>query len=155
VVPFLTGRHTWAMEEARLLGGGGGGGGSKIIAKDEAAEAGAGGADGTGGGGGGAGLRSSMSAGKLARVKLLFTEIQRAVESKQLQPTLRTVYMRTAFQIGLSLPVVRFVTWTDWLLAFIIWCLHDCKITRLKVPNPSYRCRTTLPCVARWTPRWP
>ena len=29
----------------------------------------------------------------------LFNEVQRAVESKQLQPTLRTVYMRTAFQV--------------------------------------------------------
>ena len=31
--------------------------------------------------------------------KKLFVEVQRAVESKQLQPTLRTVYMRTAFQV--------------------------------------------------------
>ena len=32
-------------------------------------------------------------------IKKLFNEVQRAVESKQLQPMLRTVYMRTAFQV--------------------------------------------------------
>ena len=32
-------------------------------------------------------------------IERLFNEVQRAVESKQLQPTLRTVYMRTAFQV--------------------------------------------------------
>ena len=43
--------------------------------------------------------RSAMSDVELASVKALFTEVQRAVESKQLQPTLRTAYMRTAFQV--------------------------------------------------------
>ena len=146
VVPFLTGRHTWAMEEQRLLGGGGARGGARDGAGAGAgagtgAGAGVGGGAGGGGGrggGGGSGMgdddddkpttegttetdssagsaaaaasvkavaaatpprASSMSAAELASVRQLFDEVQRAVESKQLQPTLRTVYMRTAFQV--------------------------------------------------------
>jgi hypothetical protein len=62
-----------------------------------------GGAGVAGGVSGGAGVvggarPKGLSAAELAGVKNLFTEVQRVIESKQLQPTLRTVYMRTAFQ---------------------------------------------------------
>ena len=40
-----------------------------------------------------------MTNAQLDSIKKLFNEVQRAVESKQLQPMLRTVYMRTAFQV--------------------------------------------------------
>ena len=40
-----------------------------------------------------------MSKAELSGIKKLFTEVQNAVESKQLEPTLRTMYMRTAFQV--------------------------------------------------------
>jgi len=72
VVPFLQGRHTWEMEARRLLG--------KNLASPEK-------------------RKSSRFLEELEGIQKLFTEVQSAVESKQLQPTLRTVYMRTAFQV--------------------------------------------------------
>jgi SPX domain protein involved in polyphosphate accumulation len=72
VVPFLMGQHTWQAEEARLR--------AKHAAKSK-------------------GKGGEMPASELEGTKRLFSEVQRAVESKQLQPTLRTVYMRTAFQV--------------------------------------------------------
>ena len=72
VVPFLRGEHTWDDEEQRLRAE------SKIKAKK--------GGD-------------PITNAQLDSIKKLFNEVQRAVESKQLQPMLRTVYMRTAFQV--------------------------------------------------------
>ena len=36
---------------------------------------------------------------EIAKFSQLFTEVQQAVDSKQLNPMIRTQYMRTAFQI--------------------------------------------------------
>lgn len=40
------------------------------------------------------------------KFKKIFTECQQAVDSKQLLPMIRTQYMRTAFQVGLSPPLM-------------------------------------------------
>ena len=82
IVPFLMGQHTWPAEEARLQEEyrrkhTNKSGGMYINAEAE----------------------PEMPAAELLSVKKLFNEVQRAVESKQLEPTLRTVYMRTAFQV--------------------------------------------------------
>lgn len=73
VVPYLAGEHTWQAEEQRLR--------AEHAAKAKGRDA------------------AEMPAAELEGIKRLFNEVQRAVESKQLQPTLRTVYMRTAFQV--------------------------------------------------------
>ena len=72
VVPFLQGKHTWEMEKQRL---------KASHAKKNP--------DGS----------KKMSSSELESIRVLFSEVQAAVEAKQLQPTLRTVYMRTAFQV--------------------------------------------------------
>ena len=41
----------------------------------------------------------AQEAARLAGTRKLFEEVQKAVESKQLEPKLRTAYMRTAFQV--------------------------------------------------------
>ena len=72
VVPFLQGKHTWEMEKKRL---------TESHAKKNP--------DGS----------KKMSSSELEGIRVLFSEVQAAAEAKQLQPTLRTVYMRTAFQV--------------------------------------------------------
>ena len=72
VVPFLHGKHTWEMEKKRLVA---------AHAKKNP--------DG----------KKKMSPSELEGIRVLFSEVQAAAEAKQLQPTLRTVYMRTAFQV--------------------------------------------------------
>ena len=79
VVPFLTGQHTWEMEESRLI---------EADAKKQLNNSVPGSSPAKG-----------MSKAELSGIKKLFTEVQNAVESKQLEPTLRTMYMRTAFQV--------------------------------------------------------
>ena len=79
VVPFLTGQHTWEMEESRLI---------EADAKKQLKNSQPGSSPAKG-----------MSKAELSGIKKLFTEVQNAVESKQLEPTLRTMYMRTAFQV--------------------------------------------------------
>ena len=80
VVPFLQGQHTWDMEEARLIEA------HARKAQKNAAP-------------GSSPVQKGMSKAELAGIKKLFVEVQRAVESKQLEPALRTMYMRTAFQV--------------------------------------------------------
>ena len=70
IVPYLQCKHTWEKEESRLRA---------QHAKND--------------------RERPTSGAELKKIKTLFTEVQRAIESKQLQPTLRTVYMRTAFQV--------------------------------------------------------
>jgi len=72
VVPFLQGKHTWEMEKKRLI--------ASHAKKNP---------DGS----------KKMSSSELEGIRVLFSEVQAAAEAKQLQPTLRTVYMRTAFQV--------------------------------------------------------
>ena len=42
----------------------------------------------------------TMSDAEVADFTRLFTEIYKAIDSKQLRPMVRTQYMRTAFQVG-------------------------------------------------------
>ena len=86
VVPFLTGQHTWEMEEARLI---------EADAKKQRNNSGP-----------GSSPMKGMSKAELSGIKKLFTEVQNAVESKQLEPTLRTMYMRTAFQVPFDASVL-------------------------------------------------
>ena len=72
VMPFLQGKHTWEMEKKRLI--------ASHAKKNP---------DGS----------KKMSSSELEGIRVLFSEVQAAAEAKQLQPTLRTVYMRTAFQV--------------------------------------------------------
>ena len=87
VAPFLRGEHRWEDEERRLAaearakkrGGAANASDDPGDADDEKARA--------------------QEAVRLAGTRKLFEEVQKAVESKQLEPKLRTAYMRTAFQV--------------------------------------------------------
>ena len=87
VAPFLRGEHRWEDEERRLAvearakkrGGAANASDDPGDADDEKARA--------------------QEAARLAGTRKLFEEVQKAVESKQLEPKLRTAYMRTAFQV--------------------------------------------------------
>ena len=89
----------------------------------------------------------TMSDAEVADFTRLFTEIYKAIDSKQLRPMVRTQYMRTAFQVR-HRPLIR-----DPSGYVALPHSHGNSVLYLTVPPlPLHsRSRLTPPCAPAWT----
>ena len=83
----------------------------------------------------------TMSDAEVADFTRLFTEIYKAIDSKQLRPMVRTQYMRTAFQVRHRLQ--------NRSSSFSRQQLLICNSTPPPLTHPRFR--LTPPCAPAWT----